>query len=466
MGSVGPSQRTDVFALPKRADVVRKACVVGAVLAGALVFFLLLTVLCGPVSWAHDMPASTRVTPVKTGGGGSRDRPDEDKPEPTKPNGSQSKPGGAPSSAAGGTPASRPSPAPPPPSAARPSTSAPPGNAVLTCTVEVSDETALRQAANSAGPKDVICVRGELARSVVAVPGLVPSSPATPGPAVAPASDAGPPGVGTPEQSGCTKEITDRGGLSQALSGARPGDKICVKVADLGARLEITKGGGQGAPIQIIGTGKTATRGITIKADNVVVDGFVAEGAQAPGISVTGNGITVRNNTITRPTGGDGDGLRFFGNHIAIVHNTIGQTGGCGRCHADCMQTFTSGAPSSQYVRIEANRCEKIANLCLMAEGPGDVGDGGGGNGTSADWTLSNNYCEFGGNQGYMIEAVQNVAVTNNEFTGKGDKAVGLDIGSTGAKVGGNKLNGVRHEVGMDNSSKPGYQGPKPGTGP
>jgi hypothetical protein len=130
------------------------------------------------------------------------------------------------------------------------------------------------------------------------------------------------------------------------------------------------------------------------------------------------------------------------------------------------MQTFTSGRPSSENVLIEGNSCEQIANICLMAEGPGDVGDGGGGDGTSANWTLENNTCEFGAAQGYMIEAVQNVTMTNNEFTGKADKAIGLDIGSTGARVSGNVLNGISNVVGMDSSSKKGYQGPEPRGGP
>ncbi|MDT7587358.1 MAG: hypothetical protein QOE32_4908, partial [Pseudonocardiales bacterium] len=47
------------------------------------------------------------------------------------------------------------------------------------------------------------------------------------------------------------------------------------------------------------------------------------------------------------------------------------------------------------------------------------------------------------------------------------DKAIGLDIGSTGAKVGANLLaGGIGHEIGMDDTSKEGYQGPQPQGGP
>jgi hypothetical protein len=131
------------------------------------------------------------------------------------------------------------------------------------------------------------------------------------------------------------------------------------------------------------------------------------------------------------------------------------------------MQTFTSGQPSSENVLIDGNRCENIANQCLMAEGPGDVGDGGGGDGTSAHWTWSNNICDFGASQGLMIEAVQNVTIRNNLFNGNGDKAIGLDIGSTGAQVSANIVGtGIGHEIGMDDKSRQGYQGPQPGGGP
>jgi hypothetical protein len=277
----------------------------------------------------------------------------------------------------------------------------------------------------------------------------------------------GPPGAGTPNQSGCTKQVTDSAGLSQAISSASPGDRICI-TGDLGSiRLEISKGGSEQAPLVIIGNGRVAVKGITVSASNVVVDGFQVLGAEAPGIEITGNNITVRNNTVKHPTGGDFDGLRFFGNNLKILHNTISDITNTGGAHADCMQTFTNGEPSSENVLIDGNRCENIDNQCLMAEGPGDVGDGGGGDGTSANWIWSNNICNFGASQGVMIEAVQNVTIRNNLFNGKGDKAIGLDIGSTGAKVSANVVAaGIGHEIGMDETSKKNYQGPTPQGGP
>jgi Right handed beta helix region len=377
----------------------------------------------------------------------------------------------------------------------------------ISCTKEVTDEAGLKDALASAGPNDVICVKGSLGRGPTATATPTPSSPAplglptpsggpisicghpedckqsntTSGPStnagssggstsgpMDPASTGftGPPGATTPNQANCTKKV-DGAALDQAIKGASPGDRICV-TGDSTDRLEITKGGSDQAPIVIVGNGKTSVKGITVKASNVVVDGFQVLGAQAPGIELTGNNITAQNNTVKHPTGGDFDGMRFFGNNIKILHNTISDINpGGGSAHADCMQTFTSGKPSSEHVLIDGNRCEKIANICLMAEGPGDVGDGGGGDGTSADWTFSNNFCEFGASQGVMVEAVQKVTIKNNQFEGKSDKAIGLDLGSTGATVAANLIGeGIDHEIGMDSKSRQGYHGPAPQGGP
>lgn len=241
---------------------------------------------------------------------------------------------------------------------------------------------------------------------------------------------------------------------------------MCVD-GNIDSRLTIEQGGSAQQPLVISGGGRSVVRGISVDADHVVVDGFQVLGAEAPGIELTGNGITASNNLVKHPTGGDFDGLRFFGNDLRILHNTITDISpGSSGAHADCMQTFTSGRPASENVVISGNLCDSIDNQCLMAEGPGDVGDGGGGDGISANWLLSNNYCEYGSSQAYMIEAVQDVTIRNNEFVGSSDKAIGLDVGATGAKVSANKLVGIKAAVGMSEDSRSGYQGPEPQGGP
>src|SRR5262249_17912128 len=149
----------------------------------------------------------------------------------------------------------------------------------------------------------------------------------------------------------------------------------------------------------------------TINADQVRVRGFTVVGGEAPGIWMKGTGITVENNTVRHPTGDDFDGIRFFGTDLKILHNTIsdislGDGGGSVDCiqsysldstipdptgmtvthrphssdcdpEPDCMQTFATGPKSSvpntgtsQRVLIEANRCQRILDHCLIVQGP------------------------------------------------------------------------------------------------
>ena len=66
-----------------------------------------------------------------------------------------------------------------------------------------------------------------------------------------------------------------------------------------------------------------------------------------------------------------------------------------------------------------------------------------------------------------MIDDVQNVAVTNNAISGKNDKAFAFANKSTGALVANNAVSSaIGYVVGMDSSSKDGYQGPPSGGKP
>ena len=289
-------------------------------------------------------------------------------------------------------------------------------------------------------------------------------------PAVMTESQGGPPGAAVAAQTGCTKRAADAVSLTQALGSAAPGERICVTATIAGMRLKITKGGSAQAPITVIGNGKTAVKGISVNGSNVVVAGFQVLGAVAPGIEIHGNNVTVMNNTVTHPTGGDYDGIRFFGADLRILHNTIMNINPDGSgAHADCMQTFATGSDSSasQHVLIDGNKCQKIDNQCLIAEGPNSSAGDGSGQGMSADITFSNNICEVGASQATEIDDVQGVKVLHNLITGKPDKAFSFQNKSTGAVVQANKIaSGIGYEVGMDTTSKVGYQGPKVGGGP
>ncbi|WP_067135177.1 right-handed parallel beta-helix repeat-containing protein [Streptomyces yokosukanensis] len=229
-------------------------------------------------------------------------------------------------------------------------------------------------------------------------------------------------------------------------------------------RLVVTHGGTAAHPAVYDGHGRTVA-GITVEANHVIVEDYRVTRPEAPGIEITGRDITVRRNTVTSPHGGDGDGMRFFGDDLKIQRNTVrGTSNRYG--HADCMQTFASDTPPSRHVLIEGNRCEHVDNMCVMAEGPDD-GEGDG-HGHTSDFLVRDNYCETRkASQALMFEDVQHVTIVGNTFAAPTDHAVGLAIHSTGAHVCGNRTNSrVRYEVGIDASSRPGYRGPKPGGAP
>jgi hypothetical protein len=268
----------------------------------------------------------------------------------------------------------------------------------------------------------------------------------------------------------CTKRVGDGASLQQALAAAAPGQKICAVGNMGGSRLQVNRSGTPGNPITVIGNGSTPVKGITVDASNVVVGGFTAVNPQAPGIELSGNNITVRNNTVKHPTGGDYDGLRFFGSNLKILNNTITDISPDGSgAHADCMQTYATDAqsPASQNVLIDGNKCERIDNQCLIAEGPNSSAGDGSGQGRSANITFTDNLCDVSASQALQIDDVQGVKVTGNTITGKPDKAFSFQNKATGAVVAANKIAaGIGYQVGMDSSSQSGYQGPSVGGEP
>jgi hypothetical protein len=241
-------------------------------------------------------------------------------------------------------------------------------------------------------------------------------------------------------------------------------------------RLTITRGGTIDAPVIYSGGGTATVRGINVEASNVIVQGFTSTHARSMGAKLLGDNITFQDNMIVHPvnTGEDTDGIRFFGDHIKIVHNTMTDISdgsnctndGCGDGpHPDCLQTWYSDTyPTSSNVVIDGNRCEKAAAQCLMAEGPTLPDDGVQGPGQSANWIFNNNYCDAGANQALMIRNIKNLAITNNDFQGTNHKAIALADGSTGAHVSGNRLN---PRIGKlitfdDEDVANGYVGPPP----
>ena len=235
----------------------------------------------------------------------------------------------------------------------------------------------------------------------------------------------------------------------------------------------ITTGGVPGRPIIYAGQGSVTVRGIDVEASDVVVEGFTSDHGNAMGAKLHGDDIIFSDNSINNPvyTGEDTDGVRFFGDGIAILHNTISDVNGGSHCtndgcgdgpHPDCFQTFASDHyPTSTDVLIVGNRCVNVAAQCLMAEGPVLPSDHVDQPGRSGNWLFDENYCDDGANQAVMIKNIENISIIGNDFEGTNHKAIALADASTGAHVFGNHVN---PRIGTlltfdDDASRAGYVG-------
>ena len=260
-----------------------------------------------------------------------------------------------------------------------------------------------------------------------------------------------------------------------SLPPVKPGDVVCLSGTSP-LPLTIRGGGTPEQPVVYSGGGTTTVGGIDVEASNVVVQGFISDHADSMGAKLHGGDIVFQDNLITHPvySGDDTDGIRFFGDNVKILHNTIRDISdgshctndGCGDGpHPDCMQTwYSNNYPTSSDIVIVGNRCEKAAAQCLMAEGPVLPGEGVNGPGQSSNWLFHNNYCDDGANQAVMLKNIKNVTIIDNNFDGTNRKAIALADGSTGAQVSGNQVN---PRIGKlitfdDGDEAAGYSGPEP----
>lgn len=279
--------------------------------------------------------------------------------------------------------------------------------------------------------------------------------------------------VGKPEAlANCTATVTDASSARSAFEGAQPGSRICLQ-GNLGNdELQLRRSGTSQQPITILGGGTATTGQISVRGDHVVVDGVQLSKPRSPGFQLIGNDITVRANVIDSPQvvkkSDDGDGIRFFGNDIKIVGNLVsnvknlnGQDGN----HADAIQTFATSDENgpSQRVLIDNNRFENVDNMCLIAEGPDSEAGDGTGEGSSSNFTVTNNYCDSAAGQAFFFDDISDVTLTGNTVVGKIDKAFSLQNNSTNATIRDNNIGPkVGFQVGMDDSSQEGYNGPEP----
>jgi hypothetical protein len=269
-----------------------------------------------------------------------------------------------------------------------------------------------------------------------------------------------------PALSGCTRTATDPISTKEVLSKPVPGDKICI-TGDLGNfRTKVLYSGTDQAPIQVVGDGQTRVRGIEVDANNVVVDGFTVLNAKSPEVQLFGNSITLQNTVIRNATSSGFDNLYFFGNNIKILHNTLGDTGGDPTDLPNCIETFSTdiGSSPSHNVLIDSNRCENSPDACLSASGP--HAPQGTKQGDTSDIRFTNNYCQARGEAAVLLNDIQKATISGNVIDGP-NHAWSLQNNSTGATIASNTIGaGTQYEVGMDHTSKAGYQGPAVGGAP
>jgi hypothetical protein len=225
------------------------------------------------------------------------------------------------------------------------------------------------------------------------------------------------------------------------LPAVKPGDTVCV-TGTLSRRLTITQGGTAAEPVTYSGMGTATVPGITARGTNIILEGFVSRGAQDNGFYASGTNITIRDNDISQVsiTDDDVDAIRFFGDHITIVHNTAHDIWANPQedrhPHTDCMQTYARAEPASSNVTIDANTCSSPQfHQCLMAEGPRDLEDGASGVGTSANWLVTRNVFDCHAEaQTVALQDIHNVTFSANDFAGTGDKAIALQKDAPGPR--------------------------------
>ncbi|MGH4010447.1 MAG: right-handed parallel beta-helix repeat-containing protein [Pseudonocardiaceae bacterium] len=305
----------------------------------------------------------------------------------------------------------------------------------------------------------------------------------------------------------CANEITEPEQASAVLARAQPGSTVCLSGdAFTDAELEVASSGTRQQPIRIISDG-TTMRSVDVKADYVVIegltlkegdgltmagrgliardnviynaakDGLVCRGcveaiiesntvqrADGTGIFLSGEGITVRNNTVSESvvrTQDDADGIRFFGVGHRLIENTIKDIKASGYGdegpHTDCFQTYNSDqAPPTYDVVIANNICTNVDVQCLIATND-DRGNRGAPGGPTTI-IFEGNTCAVNGSQAVLLRNFSDVVVRGNDFSGPGDRAVQLTGASNGVAVIDNTVTGQMRPFEIDRQSEPGFQ--------
>ncbi len=329
------------------------------------------------------------------------------------------------------------------------------------------------------------------------------------------AQSPGPPPPGAPPPSNqagplpaaCADRITEPQQAKAAVAQAQPGSIVCLSGDGLtDTELEVTTSGTPQQPITILADGATL-RSMNVKGDYVVIQGLTlrdgngltmtgrgliarnnviynaaengllcfrcvdtllesntVQRADGTGIWLSGERITVRNNTVSESvarTQNDADGIRFFGNGHRLIGNTIKDIKASGYQdegpHTDCFQTYDSAdTPATYDVVIANNVCQNVDVQCLIAtidDRRAAIAPAG-----QTAIIFEGNTCAVNGSQAVLLRNFPQVVVRGNRFSGRADRAVQLTGESTDVSVIDNTMTGRMRPFEIDRQSAPGFQ--------
>ena len=307
----------------------------------------------------------------------------------------------------------------------------------------------------------------------------------------------------------CSETAARAEDVARLLAGADAGKTICVPGGSLpDTDLVLQASGTAERPISIVAD-DTLVHSVTVTGDNVVVQGFVVEGgegivlagkglvarhnvvrdatddgiscsrpcsdaeivdnavvrADGSGIDVEGQRILVRANVVSdsrKIKSDDADGIRFFGNDIAIEDNRITDITDAGYVgdapHTDCFQTFDNSGQPTVHVTISRNICRNVDHQCFIATAE----EAGRANliGRSRDITFRDNMCDVNGSQAVLVRWMPNVRVVSNTLIGPNlDRAAIFLDGSTDAEFLDNIVSPGVVPYEIDDPSRPGFNG-------
>ncbi len=198
-----------------------------------------------------------------------------------------------------------------------------------------------------------------------------------------------------------------------------------------------------------------------------MIEQNTVDGTDGTGIRIEGQGITLRDNTISgsvKRESRDADGVRFFGTAIRISGNTIRDISDDGyvpeesKPHTDCFQTFDDDSPVTYDVVISGNTCADVDAQCLIGTGS-ERGNEGVPAGVRSV-VFEDNDCDIGGSQAVYLENYPNVEVRDNVLSGPNIYAgVKAQEGATDVVVTGNRVKSGVPPFEVDEGSMSGFVG-------